>query len=81
MLSEWQKKFFKSGDGPSPEGNQNQTWDHENLTESGSKGPNEVINQEPREELPDKTAQDGVIQAEAITLTWTKTSLGLAYTL
>jgi hypothetical protein len=35
--------------------------------------------QKPEAELPDQNAQRGVQTAEAITLTWSKTSLGLIY--
>ena len=52
------------------------------VAEHDSKVPAEAVNQTPSEELqPNEHAQDGVTQAEAITLTWTKTSLGLAYAL
>lgn len=43
---------------------------------------NEAIDtelQKPEAELPDQNAQRGVQAAEAITLTWTKTSLGFIY--
>ena len=54
----------------------------ENVTQLGLKAQPEVISEPSAdEELPDETAQDGVRQAEAITLSWTKTSLGAAYIL
>ena len=36
-------------------------------------------NQKPIEELPAGNAQDGVRKVEAMTLTWTKSSLAVAY--
>jgi hypothetical protein len=38
-------------------------------------------NQKPTEELPAGNAQDGVRKVEAMTLTWTRSSLAVAYLL
>lgn len=51
------------------------------VNELDSKVPAEVIDQSAGEELPNEAAQDGVMQAEAITLSWTKKSLAAAYIL
>lgn len=56
----------------------------ETFTKAENKVPADVIDQEAASEesqVPNEHAQDGVTQAEAITLTWTKTSLGFAYIL
>ena len=80
------KNFFSSSSFPS-EGSPNpSTWDQGsidqgNITNLGSKAPAEAVNQVPGEELSYGTEQDGVREAEAMTMAWTKTSLGIAYTL
>ena len=84
------KKLFKSSRPlPSEAGSNPNSWneghiDEENVTDPGSKDAAEVVNQVPWEGLPygtEQHIQDGVKQAEALTMTLTKTSLGIAYTL
>jgi hypothetical protein len=53
----------------------------EKISESHSKSPEAVVEPTTNEDRPNEAAQSGVTQAEAITLTWTKTSLGCAYIL
>ncbi|KKY14942.1 putative mfs siderophore [Phaeomoniella chlamydospora] len=85
MFSALQKRIFSSHPGPidgngtgSARGNSLVTPEKISLPE---KIPAEVVDQAANEELPNEAAQDGVTQAEAITLSWTKTSLGAAYIL
>ena len=83
MLSGLQTKLsLASNDHPTEVG-PSSTWDHEIITPEnvGRKVPAEVIDHSPSDDVPDETAQAGVAKAEAITLTWTKTSLGVAYVL
>ncbi|KAA8643826.1 hypothetical protein EYZ11_008908 [Aspergillus tanneri] len=75
------EKFLKSPHSSSSEGHLSPKGDDRfNDAEHGlhdsSKIPAEQVNT-----VPDEAAQDGVTQAEAITLTWTKLSLGAAYIL
>ena len=86
MLSSWQKKFFDPPEAPPTEGFSNPTRDMEDRTASNvnhpdPKGPAEEVHSVATDTVPNEEAQDGVTQAEAITLTWTKTSLGAVYTL
>ncbi|EAW17198.1 putative MFS siderophore iron transporter [Aspergillus fischeri NRRL 181] len=83
MLSSWQKKFFQSPEHPPAEGiappRDDGVPNPETVTYPDTKHPSEIVNHDAREMLPNEEAQDGVTQAEAITLTWSKTSLGAAY--
>ncbi|RHZ62595.1 hypothetical protein CDV55_100758 [Aspergillus turcosus] len=83
MLSSWQKKFFQSPEDTPAEGIAPPTDDgvpnQDTVTYPDAKHPAEVVNRDASEALPNEEAQDGVVQAEAITLTWSKTSLGVAY--
>ncbi|KAF7167619.1 hypothetical protein CNMCM6106_003098 [Aspergillus hiratsukae] len=83
MLSSWQKKFFQSPENPPAEGiappRDDGAPNLETVTYPDTKHPAEVVNHDASELLPNQEAQDGVTQAEAITLTWSKTSLGAAY--
>lgn len=86
MWSALQKQFSNASSDPLAEASSSSARGHtivtaETITRPDSKVPIQVIDQEASEERPDETAQQGVQQAEAITLSWTKTSLGLAYTL
>ncbi|PLB43455.1 putative MFS siderophore transporter MirB-like protein [Aspergillus steynii IBT 23096] len=86
MLSSWQKKFFDPPEAPPTEGYSSPTRDMEdrtavNVNHPDPKGPAEEVHSVATDTLPNEAAQDGVTQAEAITLTWTKTSLGAVYTL
>lgn len=76
------KRVFPAPDSASP----GPTGDHElatadTLTKTESKLPAEKVDDAVNDQLPDESAQNGVTQAEAITLSWTKTSLGAAYIL
>ncbi|KAE8154160.1 putative MFS siderophore transporter MirB-like protein [Aspergillus avenaceus] len=74
-----QKKLFSSSDTPRADSTSDQgITAAENGVQQGSKGPAEEVNAIP---LPNESAQGGVEQAEAITLTWTKSSLAVAYIL
>ena len=53
----------------------------ETVNELNPKVPAEVVEEAEHQDVPVETAQDGVRGAEAITLTWTKASLGVAYIL
>lgn len=80
MASALWKKFFPTREPTSPEAAP--TEPAEASAEQDLKVPEEAVNQTPGEDLqPNENAQDGVTQAEAITLTWTKTSLAAAYIL
>jgi hypothetical protein len=85
MLSSWQKKFFQSPENSPSEGiappRDDGVPNPETVTYPDTKYPSEVVNHDAGEMLPNEEAQDGVTQAEAITLTWSKTSLGAAYCL
>jgi hypothetical protein len=85
MLSSWQKKFFQSPDDSPAEGIASPSDDGvpnpQTVAYPDTKNPSEVVSHDAREMLPNEEAQDGVTQAEAITLTWSKTSLGAAYCL
>ncbi|KAJ9295821.1 hypothetical protein DTO271G3_5844 [Paecilomyces variotii] len=81
MLSKL-KRIFPAADSARP----GPTGDHEltpadTLTKTESKLPAEKVDDTVNDQLPDESAQNGVTQAEAITLSWTKTSLGAAYIL
>ncbi|KAK2737141.1 hypothetical protein FQN55_001257 [Onygenales sp. PD_40] len=78
MLSSWQKKFFQSADSPTTE-NSSSSPDSESM--AGSKEAAEGVHPDAGDKLPDEKAQNGVMQAEAMTLIWTKKSLALAYIL
>ncbi|KAH1600288.1 hypothetical protein KXW27_003679 [Aspergillus fumigatus] len=83
MLSSWQKKFFQTPEHPPAEGiappRDDGVPNAEPVTYPDTKYPSDVVNHDAGEMLPNEEAQDGVTQAEAITLTWSKTSLGAAY--
>ena len=82
MLSSWQKKFLEKSDGPTEANPNPPEYGTNDDIHPGSKHPEEVVNDDvSREDVPDDAAQDGVAQAEAITLTWNKWSLGSAYVL
>lgn len=73
--------------GPS-EGSSTSSQEHEigivtadKISDPHTKIPQEAVEQAVHDDRPDEDAQHGVSQAEAITLTWTKTSLGCAYIL
>ena len=68
-----------SQEGSSSWDNTSQTTEH--IRQQDSKTARDVVEQSNDAAKPDTTAQDGVTAAEAITLTWTKTSLGAAYVL
>lgn len=79
----WQK--FWPTDSPSSERSASLTDRIEPTVEHAhqldSKSPGAVLEQPLSDETPNEAAQDGVTAAEAITLTWTKTSLAAAYIL
>lgn len=92
MWSALQKRFASSagssgsspadGNAPIPDNGDGTTFSpNVNHGEPESKEPSQVVNQEDGAEVPNATAQDGVTQAEAITLSWSKASLGAAYIL
>ncbi|KAE8310173.1 MFS siderochrome iron transporter D [Aspergillus parasiticus] len=82
MFSSWQKKFLEKSDGPTEANPNPPEYGTNEDVHPGSKRPEEVVNDDvSREDVPDDAAQDGVAQAEAITLTWNKWSLGSAYIL
>lgn len=79
MASTLRKLFFPAPEPTTPEGGSSNA---EGLVEPDSKAPAEAVHpSSSSEQTPDEAAQDGVAQAEAITLVWTKTSLGCAYIL
>ncbi|KAK2814056.1 hypothetical protein FQN50_000460 [Emmonsiellopsis sp. PD_5] len=88
MLSSWQKKFFQSesADSSTTE-NLNSSApqsspDYESMAGSKEAEAAEgVLPDAGDDKLPDEKAQNGVMQAEAMTLIWTKKSLALAYIL
>lgn len=79
MLSGLKQKFIPSSDSPTeavpPSYPPDKVVEAGNVTETG---PDEG-NKSPGQDMPNENAQDGVTQAEAITLTWTKASLSAAY--
>ncbi|KAE8368917.1 major facilitator superfamily domain-containing protein [Aspergillus caelatus] len=76
------KKFFEKSVGPTEANPNPPEYGTNEDIHPGSKRPEEVVNDDvSREDVPDDAAQDGVAQAEAITLTWNKWSLGSAYVL
>ncbi|OJD28772.1 siderophore iron transporter mirb [Diplodia corticola] len=84
MASALRKLFLPKPEPTSPEGSSHDASTiAEGSAEPDSKAPAEAaITPSPVEEQqPNEHAQDGVTQAEAITLVWTKTSLGAAYIL
>lgn len=86
MASALWKKFFPSPEPASAEESSDAAQNDastftETSAEPDSKAPANAVHQSPSEERPNEEAQDGVTQAEAITLVWTKTSLGAAYIL
>lgn len=84
MPSVGEKTFLPSSGYPETKGSPNPTRSQELMTAetvTSSKLPDEVVDHAISEHLPDETAQDGVANAEAMTLSWTKTSLGAAYIL
>lgn len=86
MASALWKKFFPSPEPASAEESSDAAQNDastftETSAEPDSKAPANTVHQFPSEERPNEEAQDGVTQAEAITLVWTKTSLGAAYLL
>lgn len=81
MLSALQQ-FFRSADAAHQGvGGNDELITAETITKAESKLPAEVVDQAVNQQVPDEAAQSGVTQAEAITLSWTKTSLGAAYVL
>lgn len=88
MFSTLQKRLFHGSRAPAAEGVVDPTMDldvgiitAENLTKNEAKIPEEVIDQVANEDRPNDSAQHGVQVAEAITLSWNKKSLALAYVL
>jgi hypothetical protein len=92
MFKSMQNKYFQPSHSTpieaSTEGSANSTQDHEigmvtaeKFSGPHSKIPEAAVEQSVNEVRPNEEAQNGVTQAEAITLTWTKTSLGCAYVL
>lgn len=86
MPSAMRKKFFRSTTADPVEGSSSSSaFDGDAAgmaVHQDSKGPTQVVDQPASEEqLPNEEAQAGVTQAEAITLTWTKSSLAIAYIL
>jgi hypothetical protein len=73
-------KIFRSSGSPPTEDSPNIA-SGENVTQPDSKDPFENHNQAATEDVPDEEVQDGVAQVNAITMTWTKTSLATAYIL
>ncbi|RMJ28837.1 hypothetical protein PHISP_00288 [Aspergillus sp. HF37] len=76
MLSPLSKIFRSSGSAPTEDSPNISS--RESVTQPDSKDQFESHNQAATDDVPDETVQDGVAQVEAITLTWTKTSLGIA---
>ncbi|KAB2570296.1 Siderophore iron transporter mirB [Lasiodiplodia theobromae] len=71
MASTLRKLFFPAPEPTTPEGGSSNA---EGLVEPDSKAPAEAVHpSSSSEQTPDEAAQDGVAQAEAITLVWTKT--------
>ncbi|KAK2786745.1 hypothetical protein FQN53_006221 [Emmonsiellopsis sp. PD_33] len=81
MLSSWQKKFFQSADSPTTENSSAPQSSPDSESMAGSKEAAEGLPPGAGDKLPDEKAQNGVMQAEAMTLIWTKKSLALAYIL
>lgn len=86
MLGALQKKLSRSSGAPVTQSSSNSGPSHgivtaENITLRDSKFPEEVVDNAASEELPNEAAQDGVKKAEAITLSWSKSSLAAAYIL
>ena len=92
MFKSLQNKYFQPSHSTPiealTEGSASSTQDHETgivtaekVSELHSKIPTTAVDQSVNEGRPNEEAQNGVTQAEAITLTWTKTSLGFAYVL
>jgi hypothetical protein len=93
MLKSLRTKFLPSSNSTPSEldgSSTTPTLDHgittaEKVTQLDSKAPtaavDEAVDHAVDRARPNEAAQDGVTQAEAITLSWTKTSLGAAYVL
>ncbi|PTU18254.1 hypothetical protein P175DRAFT_0551919 [Aspergillus ochraceoroseus IBT 24754] len=87
MLKAYHRKLARPSGYPSTaEGPTDPSRDNGGATEEGIQNelkiPAEAVDDPAdREDLPDEQAQTGVTQAEAITLTWNKVSLGAAYAL
>lgn len=91
MFKSLKSKYSQSHTTPvaaSTEGSSSSTQEHEigivtakKVSDPHVKIPEEAIEQAVHGDGPNEEAQHGVTQAEAITLTWTKTSLGCAYIL
>jgi hypothetical protein len=93
MFKSLQSKYFQPTSHAAPteastDGSANSAQDHEigivtaeKVSDPHSKIPEAEVEQKVNEDRPNQAAQAGVTQAEAITLTWTKTSLGCAYVL
>ena len=80
--SVWQK--FVPGAEKTSAGSTTSSWDSANADDTQHhdlKAAGVDVEHSPDAEKPDTSAQDGVTAAEAITLTWTKTSLGAVYIL
>lgn len=94
MFKSLQNKYLKSATATqgsvtaSQQGSSTSSQEHEigivtaeKVSDPHSGIPKEAVEQAVHEDRPNQEAQHGVTQAEAITLTWTKTSLGAAYIL
>jgi hypothetical protein len=86
MFSTLQKRLFSSSSAPTAEDSVDPAGDigiitAEKVTQAQSKIPAEVIDQVANQDRPNEAAQHGVTVAEAITLSWSKKSLGAAYIL
>jgi hypothetical protein len=86
MFSTVQNRLFRSSGAPAAESVVDPTTDigiltAENITQNESKIPEEVVDQIANEDRPNEAAQHGVTVAEAITLSWNKKSLAVAYLL
>lgn len=51
------------------------------VTDHGTKTRNADVNDKTSDDVSTENMQEGVKQAEALTMSWTKRSLGLAYAL
>ncbi|KAL1307032.1 hypothetical protein AAFC00_005657 [Neodothiora populina] len=85
-LSAWHQRLAQPGPASVTENGSHLAGDHDiisadRLTKLDTKLPEEVVDQAAALDLPNEHAQAGVKQAEAITLSWTKWSLGSAYIL
>jgi hypothetical protein len=90
MPSALRRKFFQSSEASSSASNSETGVAETNLqdperyaahTDSKHTVDNDVTDQSASEDFPNEEAQAGVTQAEAITLTWTKSSMIATYVL